>query len=258
MNSARLIHLIAHRGNAREFPENTLPAFESALALGLRFLELDVQICADGVPMVIHDHELARTTGQAGSVFDLTAAQLARIDAHEPERFGERFRGTCIPRLTQVLALLEGRPEVTLFVEIKRASIAQFGREQVVASVVNALKPVRAQCVLISFDLAAIHQARSSGEMAVGWVLTDYDAHSRIKYESLRPDFLICDHRKLPANEMLWRGPWRWVIYEIDSVELAMQMGARGADYLETMAVRDMSAALLANRSGTAGHGAAT
>ena len=44
--------LVAHRGNAHEYPENTLPAFESALALGLRCLELDVQLSADGVPVV--------------------------------------------------------------------------------------------------------------------------------------------------------------------------------------------------------------
>ena len=139
MNHARLIHLVAHRGNARDFPENTLPAFTSALELGLRFLELDVHLSADGVPMVIHDHDLTRTTGRPGSVFDLLSRDLVQIDACEPTRFGERFRGTRIPKLTDVLALLARRPEVTLFVEIKRASLTRFGYDQVVARVVNTL-----------------------------------------------------------------------------------------------------------------------
>ena len=245
MNHARLIHLVAHRGNAREFPENTLPAFNSALELGLRFLELDVHISADGVPMVIHDHELLRTTGRPGCVFDLRSRELVQIDAGEPERFGERFRGTCIPRLTDVLALLERRPEVTLFVEIKRASLTRFGYDQVVARVVNALKPARNQCVVISFDLAAVHRVRQIGGVAIGWVLSAYDAHTRLKYEALQPEYLFVDHEMLPAGgAALWRGPWRWAVYEVETLAMAQALAARGADYIETMAVRELSVAL--------------
>lgn len=252
MNHARLIHLVAHRGNAREFPENTLPAFNSALALGLRFLELDVHISADGVPMVIHDHELIRTTGRPGCVFDLRARELVQIDAGEPERFGERFRGTCIPRLTDVLALLERRPEVTLFVEIKRASLTRFGYDQVVARVVNALKPARSQCVVISFDLAAVHRVRQIGGIAIGWVLSDYDAHTRLKYEALQPEYLFVDHEMLPAGgAALWRGPWRWAVYEVETLAMAQALAARGADYIETMAVRELSEALRGLQSST-------
>jgi len=247
-----LIHLVAHRGNAREFPENTIPAFNSALALGLRFLELDVHISADGVPMVIHDHELIRTTGRPGCVFDLRARELVQIDAGEPERFGERFRGTCIPRLTDVLALLERRPEVTLFVEIKRASLTRFGYDQVVARVVNALKPARSQCVVISFDLAAVHRVRQIGGIAIGWVLSDYDAHTRLKYEALQPEYLFVDHEMLPAGgAALWRGPWRWAVYEVETLAMAQALAARGADYIETMAVRELSEALRGLQSST-------
>ena len=245
MNHARLIHLVAHRGNAREFPENTLPAFASALDFGLRFLELDVHISADGIPIVIHDHDLIRTTGRPGSVFDLRARELALIDACEPTRFGERFRGTRIPLLSDVLALLQGRPEVTLFVEIKRASLTRFGYDQVVARVVKTLKPARGQCVVISFDLAAVHRVRQIGGMPIGWVLSTYDAHTRLKFEALQPEFLFCDHEDLPPDGgALWRGPWRWVIYEVETLALAQALAARGADYIETMAVHEMSEAM--------------
>lgn len=244
MSQPESIHLVAHRGNAREFPENTLPAFASALSMGVRFLELDVHLSADGVPVVIHDHQLLRTTGRGGSVFQLTAQQLSALEAHEPQRFGERFRGTRIPLLKDVLALLDGRPDVTLFVEIKRASLAQFGHDQVVARVLDALWPARAQCVVISFDLAAVFRARQLGGLAIGWVLSDYDAHSRLKYEAVQPEFLFCDHLKLPARGPLWRGPWRWAVYEVDSPTLARALAARGVHYIETMAVHDMSEAL--------------
>jgi glycerophosphoryl diester phosphodiesterase len=253
LSPARLIHLVAHRGNAREFPENTIPAFASALSMGLRFLELDVHLSADGVPVVMHDHHLQRTTGHSGSVLELRAQQLLQIDAHEPQRFGERFRGTRIPLLTDVLALLEGRPEVTLFVEIKRASLAHFGHDQVVSRVLEVLRPVRTQCVVISFDLAAVYRARQLGGLAVGWVLSDYDAHSRLKYEAVQPEFLFCDHAKLPPHGALWRGPWRWAVYEIESLPLALELAARGADYIETMAVHEMSEALRAMQDAAPG-----
>jgi glycerophosphoryl diester phosphodiesterase len=238
------IHLVAHRGDARDFPENTIPAFVSALSSGVRYLELDVHLSSDGVPMVIHDHRLLRTTGRAGSVFELHAAQLLQLSAHEPQRFGERFQGTRIPMLSDVLALLEGRPEVTLFVEIKRASLARYGHDQVVSRIIDVLRPAREQCVVISFDLAAIYRVRQLGGFAVGWVLTDYDPHTRLKYEAVQPEFLFCDHARLPAGGSLWRGPWRGVVYEIDVWEEAVALAARGVQYIETMAVQSMSQAL--------------
>jgi glycerophosphoryl diester phosphodiesterase len=244
LNAARLIHLVAHRGNALEFPENTLPAFASALELGVRFLELDVHLSRDGVPVVIHDHLLARTTGLPGSVFDHDAAELARIEAAEVQRFGGRFSGTCLPLLKDVLQLLAGRPEITLFIEIKRASLAAFGHDHVVSQVLEVIRPWRTQCVVISFDLAAIHRARRLGAAPIGWVLESTDDHTRLKYEALQPQFLFCDHQKLPPSGRLWQGPWRWVIYEVASLPLALSLAERGADYVETMAVREMTEAL--------------
>ena len=244
LNTERLIHLVAHRGNAAEFPENTLPAFASALELGVRFLELDVQLSRDGVPVVTHDHLLARTTGLPGSVFDHDASELANIEAAEAQRFGARFAGTRVPLLRDVLQLLVGRPEITLFIEIKRASLAQFGHDHVVAQVLEVIRPWRAQCVVISFDLAAIHRARRFGDAPIGWVLDTADDHSRLKYQALQPQFLFCDHRKLSQGGKLWQGPWRWVIYEVATLPLALELAGRGADYVETMAVREMSDAL--------------
>jgi len=247
LNLSRLIHLVAHRGNAAEFPENTLPAFRSALALGVRFMELDVHLSKDGVPVVIHDHLLARTTGLPGSVFDLEAAELTRIEAAQRQRFAARFDDVRLPLLRDVLALLTGHPEITLFVEIKRASLAHFGHDYVVSQVLEVIKPWRAQCVLISFDLVAIHRARRLGDASVGWVLDDYGDHNQLKCEALQPQFVFCDHTKLPPAGRLWQGPWRWVIYEVTTLRLALSLAARGADYVETMEVRELAGALRAN-----------
>ena len=58
---------------------------------------------------------------------------------------------------------------------------------------------------MISFDLAAVYRARQLGRLAVGWVLSDYDAHARLKYEAVQPEFLFCDNDKLPPHGPLWR-----------------------------------------------------
>lgn len=249
----RLLHLVAHRGNAFEFPENTVPALMSAIELGARFLEFDVQLSSDGVPMVIHDHELMRTAGIAGSVFDMTAEQLVRLDVCERQRFGDRFRGIRMPRLADAIGVLENRPQVTAFVEIKRQSIARFGHDHVLSKVIETLRPFRSQCVVVSFDLPAVFRARQSGGHQIGWVLPAYDDHARLKYEALRPEFVFCDVERLPAEGTFWRGPWRWVVYEVTALEDAVRLAARGADFIETMYVRSMSQAMRAHAAASAG-----
>jgi glycerophosphoryl diester phosphodiesterase len=205
-----------------------------------------VQLTADGVPVVIHDSALERTAGLTGTVFDLRAKEIQKIEAGYPQRFGDRFRGTRIPLLKDVLSLIQGHPEARLFVEIKRESLARFGHDQVVGRVLEAIRPAGAQCIVISFDLAAVFRARQIGGVAIGWVLTDYDSHSRLKFEALQPEFLFCDHESLPATGALWRGPWKWALYEVDTLPLAMSLAARGAHYIETMAVGAMHQALQA------------
>lgn len=246
MKPARIVHLVAHRGNAQEFPENTLPALQSALDLGARFLEIDVHLSADGVPVVIHDANLSRTTGVEGSVFDMRVADLVHVEAAERQRFGARYAGTRVPTLADAAQLLEGRPEVTLFVEVKRASLARFGHDQVVPQVLEAVRPWRTQVVIISFDLPAIYRARQIGGYRIGWVLPQYDSHTRLKCEALQPEFLFCDHEKTGNGDPLWRGTWRWVIYEVTAIDMALALAARGADFIETMAVRELGVAMRA------------
>jgi len=103
-----MIHNIAHRGASAYEPENTLRAFERAIEMGATMLELDVHLCQDGCPVVIHDAELSRTTNDSGRVGDLTLAQLQKLDAGKGER---------IPTLAEVMYLARGRVE--LYIELK-------------------------------------------------------------------------------------------------------------------------------------------
>jgi glycerophosphoryl diester phosphodiesterase len=237
----RIPQLVAHRGNAREFPENTIASLRSAIELGASYVEFDVHLSADEVPVVIKDDSLIRTAGRPESVFELNARELLRIEATERSRFDDRFSDICIPSLEQVTELLAAHPHVTAFVDIQKESLRQFGGPTVVARVSERLKPVRQQCVVISFDLSAVHESRRTGASAVGWILDQYDDRSRMKYEAFKPDFLVCDLTKLPHTAAkLWRGPWAWVICEVEQAAEALALAARGVEFVQSTAVRSL------------------
>ena len=117
---ARLV--IAHRGNAADAPENTIESFAQAISLGADALELDVRITRDGVPVVIHDPTLYRTTGQRDLVAQMTAAQLSHADAGATFSkdagisFPYKGRGLTIPTLA---AVLDRFKDVPLLIEVK-------------------------------------------------------------------------------------------------------------------------------------------
>lgn len=233
--------LVAHRGNAFEFPENTLPALRSALELGVAHIEFDVHLSIDQVPVVMHDANLKRCGGIDRDALEMTWNDLSQTAVGETERFGDRYADVCIPSLAQVVELLGAFPQTTAFVELKRASLRKFGAEHVVQRVCEVLKPVAKQVVLISFDLPVINYAKQHTRLPVGWVLSDYTTLSAIKAEATLPNFLFCDQLKLPPDgARLWRGPWQWAIYEVTDRMQAAVLASRGAQFVETMQVRHL------------------
>jgi glycerophosphoryl diester phosphodiesterase len=92
--------IFAHRGASAHAPENTLAAFELALAQNADGIELDAKLSADGEAIVIHDPRVDRTTGSHGRVKDLTLRELRALDAGS--FFAEKFRGEKIPLLEEV------------------------------------------------------------------------------------------------------------------------------------------------------------
>lgn len=241
--------LVAHRGNAADFPENSLAGFASALDAGLAWVELDVQLSADGSPFVIHDIRLERTTRAQGDLRQLRAGELAGIDAGEPGRFGDRHRGTPLPRLADFAALLARYPRAGAFVELKRASLAHHGHERCVDRVLAELGPVADRCVPISFDATAVAIARARTGRPVGWVLEHFGGATPATLRELAPEFAFYDYLKAPAGEPLPAGPWRWAAYEVTDAARARAEAARGAALVESMAPLRLLAEL-----GAAGH----
>ncbi len=99
----------AHRGDVKNAPENTIPAFESAVKLGAQQIEFDVQLSKDGELVIMHDGTLDRTTDGTGAVSDLTFEELRALDAGS--WFAATFAGTRIPTLRETLEVI---PETIL------------------------------------------------------------------------------------------------------------------------------------------------
>lgn len=105
----------AHRGYSAAAPENTLPAFQLAIDHGCERAELDVQMTKDGIVMVTHDANLRRCAGRNENIYDLTYDEVRRLDAGR--WFGQKYTGTRIPTLEEVLDQCKGR--IQLNIEIK-------------------------------------------------------------------------------------------------------------------------------------------
>jgi glycerophosphoryl diester phosphodiesterase len=146
--------IVAHRGLSAEEPENTMRSFRRAAEVGCDLIELDVHLSRDGIPVVIHDETLDRTTNGTGLVAERTWAELKALDAGRGER---------IPSLEDVIAWAV-RGSIRLSVEIKQPTPAH-GRdpydgiaEQVVALLRSAGSHDR--CVVHSFDHPTVRRVR--------------------------------------------------------------------------------------------------
>jgi glycerophosphoryl diester phosphodiesterase len=149
--------IIAHRGNSGEAPENTLAAFRQVLDTGAEGVEFDVQLTRDGVPVVIHDEDVSRTTNGMGEVRTLTLAELQALDAGS--WFGAAFAGERIPTLEAVLAVFRGTP-VSVNIELKTNRVAYPGLPEAVIWLVHRLA-MDSQVIVSSFNHATLAEART-------------------------------------------------------------------------------------------------
>jgi glycerophosphoryl diester phosphodiesterase len=236
--------LVAHRGYARHYPENTLPAIGAAVAADARFVEVDVQLTKDGVPVLFHDRTLDRLCGAPGAVRAHTAAELKELRASFFDRFGYKYAQVGIATLAELADFLAGHPAVTAFVELKRIAVESHGAETLVRTVRESLRPVAGQCVLISYSLAALVEARSQGVERIGVVLDKWKERRSNGIARLRPDYLFCDLDGLPRFGTLRVAGAKVVIFEVDEARTALRLARRGVDMIETFACGELARAL--------------
>jgi glycerophosphoryl diester phosphodiesterase len=148
--------ILGHRGASARAPENTLAALRRALADGADGSEIDVRLTRDGVPVVLHDADLVRTSNDPRKVGDLSFADLGDVDVGR--WFGPEYAGERVPALAEALAALPGSFFLECELKVEEGEDPERLAAAAAATLTAARRPGR--FVLTSFDEAAIRIAR--------------------------------------------------------------------------------------------------
>ena len=165
--------VVAHRGASSTRPENTIASFDEAIRLGAQIVEFDVRLTRDGVPVVIHDPAVDRTTDATGFVHDLDAAEIATIHVGDDTTLGAME----VPTLDQVLDVLSGRAAAAIEIKnIPGEPAFDPARERVVQAVHAGLERVgfEGPVLVISFNPASISASKAIAPgVPTGFLTTD-------------------------------------------------------------------------------------
>jgi glycerophosphoryl diester phosphodiesterase len=167
------LHRVAHRGYSAVAPENTLPALAAGVLAGATLIEFDVRTTADGVPVVIHDRTVDRTTSGSGQVSELTLDEITALDAGS--WFSPAYAGVRVPLLSEVLDLLRPHagPRVDLLLEIKPPATLE--QVKVIMGMV-AEAGLLHRTVVQSFDPAIVQLVgEAAPDVRLGLLRHDFD-----------------------------------------------------------------------------------
>lgn len=222
--------IVAHRGFSSACPENTLPAFGAAVAMGTDEIELDVWPTTDGELVILHDPSLNRTTNLTGKVTEMSWAEVRKADAGI--RQGEVWTGIPIPRLEEVWEALSGLcvfnvhvkdlgPDALVIKKVRQLA-EKFG---IVDQVYLAINVEHSDTVI--HIAPEFHRCCLTGKL--GWNLVD----TAIKHEFHRVQFFnkYCDEehiRKAHEHGILCN------LFFADEVEIAERFYGMGIDALLT------------------------
>jgi glycerophosphoryl diester phosphodiesterase len=208
------VETIAHRGANREAPENTLAAFEKALAAGVDGIELDVQFSQDGIPLVHHDPVVA---GRA-----ISSLAAAEIQAVKP-----------VPTLADVLELVDRR--CRLYVEIKAPAATE--------TVVRQLGPHSDWCAIHSFDHRSVALAAATNPQIPGGILlVSYlvDVVAAMDAASARDVWQHADYVDRALVESIHQAGGRVIAWTVNDPERARELIDLGVDAVCTDVPREI------------------
>lgn len=227
--------IIAHRGHKVAAPEQTLEAFALAVELGATMLEADLQFTRDGVPVMMHDRLLDRTTSGKGPVATMDWAELASLDAGS--WFDPKFAGARVPRLNELFELAEERG-VALCIEAKGDG-AENARTALIAAHEIKRRSRLDVDVVASFD----HEALAAAVEAVPGLRTAPDRlpergpskaaelieqADRAKASIIQHHFADLDPSVVAEVQAAGVEVWAWPMASIAEAQFAYDSGAIG------------------------------
>jgi glycerophosphoryl diester phosphodiesterase len=221
--------IFAHRGASAHAPENTLAAFELALAQNADAIELDVKLSADGRVVVIHDQTVDRTTGSRGRVRDLTLSQLQALDAGS--FFSEKYQGEKIPTLEEVFEMVGKRTFINIeltnyntprdeLVETVCISVKKFGlQDRVMFSSFFATNLSKAHAYLpqVPRGLLALNGMLGAWARSFGFAFG--------KYQALHPNLKDATQQQVQRVHRLQRRIHVWTVNAADDMRRLFHWG---------------------------------
>jgi glycerophosphoryl diester phosphodiesterase len=242
-----LASVIGHRGAAARAPENTLAGLRKAHELGATWVEFDVMLTRDGVPILIHDETLHRTTNGRGRVPDRTLAEIRALDAGA--WFSPAFAGERVPTLEEAVALLL-ELGLNANVEIKPATGHETATGEVVADTLRRLWPEDGPRLLLSsFERPALAAARMVAPAIPRGLLAEALPGDWVEaMQALECATLHLGHTDISAAalELLPAAGVPVLLYTVNTVARAQALLAAGATALFTDAPDLLLAALRA------------
>ncbi|MDN5753726.1 MAG: glycerophosphodiester phosphodiesterase [Nitrosospira sp.] len=180
--------VIAHRGYHVAVPENTLAAFEAAVAIGVSGIETDVRMSLDGLPVLIHDRVLA--SGHA--VADLTRAEIERIAGYEVPTLGE-----ALEHVTGILWNIEIKTAEALSLVIRVVEKHEAGHRIVVTSFRHDLVAICASSLKVNCGLLIAHRPRTFDSL-----LAELDGNGNPRINHIVWNYDILDETLLKQTAM--------------------------------------------------------
>jgi len=230
----RYPRFFAHRGGGCLAPENTLAGLRLAARLGFRGVEFDVMLSQDGVPVLIHDETLERTTDGAGSVAQTPLVELRRLDAGG--RTHPAYANEPIPTLEEALATCAGLG-LSANVEIKPATGFAAETGSAVADTVGRLAAgsVPGAVLLSSFSEQALAAARECSPAVPRALLCEaIPADWQARLHGLGCLALHCAASQLTAQQAAALGAVPFACYTVNRVADAQRLFGLGAIALFT------------------------
>ncbi|MCY6371440.1 glycerophosphodiester phosphodiesterase [Clostridium ganghwense] len=181
----------AHRGASAYYPENTMLAFEKALKLGATGIETDVQMTKDGIPILMHNELVNRTTNGRGLVKNYTYKEIRKLDAGS--WFRKDFKGLKVPSLEELMEFLKCK-NIKLNIELKNNIVLYEGIEKKVLDMVYKYN-MQNRVIISSFNHYTLEKCKEiSQEIKIGLLYVSglYEPEKyakRLKGEALHPYF---------------------------------------------------------------------
>jgi len=220
--------VVGHRGGSGLAPENTLAAFQQAVALGIDGVEFDVQRSKDGQLVVFHDEDLARTTDISGKLYEKTLAELSQADTGS--WFEPRYKGERIRTLGEVFDFMRGN-DLLMFVELKEPAFYE-GIETQVAQQIRASGMVE-RVQVRSFNHEALHRFHAiAPEISVSelwW--KQLPAVEEVTYPTVDALFTNYTQENIAAYHAQGIKVTAWTVNDLDA---ARQLIAWGIDSMTT------------------------